>query len=344
MAWFSSLFRGNKARVRPAADSVNVRGINGALRRGPRIWAVGGGKGGVGKSLVASNFGIYLAGLGKRVLLVDADFGAANLHTIVGGGELKFTLSSFLNEGFDDIRNVIGGTDIPGLDLLGGSRDSSDAADLQSIKVKRLRAALEGLDYEFVIIDTGPGTSSNLLDIFLSAQRGILVTTPEPTSIENTHRFLRCLYLRRIKQVITEQEDCRLNDVMRKIFTNTGPSRPRNLADMLKAAREIDVNQWQALTDRLNRVSMSIIVNHTTRPEDSNLGPSMVQVWLDYFGLNVSFIGQIARDDSVPESVRTRRPLALSLGYSNAAWDLKKCVIKLLEEEKYMSPHLKAIS
>jgi flagellar biosynthesis protein FlhG len=190
-------------------------------------------------------------------------------------------------------------------------------------------------------MDTGPGTASNLLDIFLSAHRGILVTTPEPTSIENTHRFLRCLYLRRIKQVISEQEDSGLNDIMQRIFTGSGPSKARTLADVLNAMKEIDSNKWQLLTETLNRVGMSIIVNLTTRSEDSNLGPSMVQVWLDYFGLKVSYIGQIARDDTVSESVRTRRPLALSLRHRGAAWDIKKCVIKLLEDEKQMHPHLK---
>lgn len=343
MTWFSTLFSGNKAHVGYYGASGAMRSLDLTMRNGPRIWAVGGGKGGVGKSLVASNIGIYLAKLGNSVLLVDADFGAANLHTIVGGGELNFTLSSFLNEGFDDIRSVIGSTDMPGLDLLGGAKDSSDAADFTGIKIERLRNALTGLDYDFIIIDTGPGTASNLFDIFLSAHRGVLVTTPEPTSIENTHRFMRCLYLRRIKQVVSEQEDSRLNDILRGIFATKGPARPKTLADVLRATKEIDFNQWKALTDTLNTVRMSIIVNHTTRPDDSYLGPSMVQAWLDYFGLNVSFVGQIARDDSVPESVRARRPIALSLGYSGAAWDLKQCVIKLLEEEKRLSPHLKAM-
>ena len=50
----------------------------------PRVVAIGGGKGGVGKSLVAANVGIFLATLGKRVVLVDAAFGAANLHIFAG--------------------------------------------------------------------------------------------------------------------------------------------------------------------------------------------------------------------------------------------------------------------
>ena len=58
--------------------------IGGAEMPGRRIIAVGGGKGGVGKSVLAANLGIYLAQLGKHVVLLDADLGGANLHTFLG--------------------------------------------------------------------------------------------------------------------------------------------------------------------------------------------------------------------------------------------------------------------
>ncbi len=343
MAWFPSLFRKKKSGAEPPAEGAEVRLVSGAKRTKPRIWAVGGGKGGVGKSLVASNFGIYLSKFAKRVLLVDADFGAANLHTIVGGEEPRFTLSAYLKGGFDDIRSLIRRTDVPCLDLLGGSKDSSDAADLRGSGMVRLRAALRDLDYDYIIIDTGPGTAANLLDIFLTAGRGILVTTPEPTAIENTHRFLRCVYLRRIRQLMAEEEDGGLGRILREVLSGPEASRPRTLAGVLRAVKDVDADEGQRLTETLNGLGISIIVNQTTSEEDSDLGDSMVRVWLDYFGMNVSFLGQITRDDMVSTSVRSRRPLALSLGYSGAAWDLKKCIIKLLEEEKQMTPHLRAI-
>ena len=52
--------------------------------QGPRVWAIGGGKGGVGKSVIAVNLAATLAGKGNRVVLVDADLGGANLHTLLG--------------------------------------------------------------------------------------------------------------------------------------------------------------------------------------------------------------------------------------------------------------------
>src|SRR6201999_522281 len=65
---------------------------------GRRIIAIGGGKGGVGKSLIAANLAIYLAQLGKRVVLIDADLGGANLHTFVGVDRPQKTLGDFFDK------------------------------------------------------------------------------------------------------------------------------------------------------------------------------------------------------------------------------------------------------
>src|SRR3990170_8975838 len=73
----------------------------------PKVWAVGGGKGGVGKSLVTSSLGILLAQSGKKVLIIDADFGAANLHTFFGVQGAKTSLSTFLKRDVPDFNKRV---------------------------------------------------------------------------------------------------------------------------------------------------------------------------------------------------------------------------------------------
>ena len=63
---------------------------------GPKVIAVAGAKGGTGKSMIAANIGVFLATLGKRVVLIDAAFGAATLHSFVGASEPSRTLADFL--------------------------------------------------------------------------------------------------------------------------------------------------------------------------------------------------------------------------------------------------------
>jgi flagellar biosynthesis protein FlhG len=66
------------------------------------IWAIGGGKGGTGKSLISANLGVALSKMGKQVLLVDADLGCANLHTLFGV-EPEMTLSDFVQGKVDSL-------------------------------------------------------------------------------------------------------------------------------------------------------------------------------------------------------------------------------------------------
>src|SRR5258707_6936463 len=86
----------------------------------PRVVAIGGGKGGVGKSLVAANVGIFLATLGKRVILVDAAFGAANLHIFAGVPRPSRSLSEALTGGGPRLAQLAVATLVPGVQLVSG--------------------------------------------------------------------------------------------------------------------------------------------------------------------------------------------------------------------------------
>ncbi len=168
---------------------------------GRRIIAIGGGKGGVGKSLIAANLGIYLAQLGKRVVLIDADLGGANLHTFVGVERPMVTLGDFFDKRVARIEDCIVETPMKGLGLVSGEGDPLWAANPRPATKNRLINQIRELDVDYLICDLPPGSGFIALDFFLVAQVGILVMTPEPTSVENTFRFIKSAFLRRLRDV-----------------------------------------------------------------------------------------------------------------------------------------------
>src|SRR5688500_5363557 len=157
----------------------------------PRVVAIGGGKGGVGKSLVAANVGIFLATLGKRVILVDGAFGGANLHIFAGVPRPSRSLAEALAPGGPALADVAVSTHVPNVKLIAGVYDPSWVATPDPAQVRVIADQLHQLPADWVVVDLGPGLGAATLELFLEADIQLLVGVPDPTSIELMLRFVR---------------------------------------------------------------------------------------------------------------------------------------------------------
>src|SRR5512144_3038606 len=101
-----------------------------------RVVAIGGGKGGVGKSLVAANVGVFLATLGKRVILVDGAFGAAYLHIFAGVPRPSRSLAEAIVAGGPTLAELAVATHVPGVKLIGGVYDPPAIANPAPAQVR----------------------------------------------------------------------------------------------------------------------------------------------------------------------------------------------------------------
>ena len=172
----------------------------------PTIYPIGGGKGGVGKSFVAASLGALIARHGRTVALIDLDLGASNLHTFLGMQAPKDGLNLFLNKDAQTLESVAVPTPITNLFLISSSTCSMEIANLFYAQKIKLINAIKKLPFDYVLIDLGAGTHFNTLDFFLTSNKGVFVCTPEPTSIENAFRFIKAVYLRKIKQLIKRHD------------------------------------------------------------------------------------------------------------------------------------------
>lgn len=298
-----------------------------------KFLAIGGGKGGVGKSFVASNLGILLSRLGKKVLIVDADLGAANLHTFIGASGAKYSLSGYLKGEVPGIEEVISKTAIPNLDIISGAKDTLDVADLGIGRITRLHAGLKETEYDYIVLDTGPGTSSNLLDIFLMGDEGVLITTPEPTSIENTYRFLKCLILRKVKRVLDSQEGSMMKELLINAFNGKGAGRARTIRETFEHIKMLDQKEMRELSASKDNIKVSVIINQVRRPEDKEVGQFMKRACYDYFGINVNYLGHVGYSECVFDSIMSRRPLTVHYKDSEPVREMEKCLHGLINRK-----------
>lgn len=157
-----------------------------------RVIAVTSGKGGVGKTSISVNLALQLQEQGKKVVILDADFGLANVEVMLGIRP-QYNLADliFKNKSIEEII-----TEGPmGIGFISGGSGVQDLVNLDKEKLKKLIAKLVKLDslYDIVIIDTGAGISDSVIEFVLSSPEVLLVVTPEPTSITDAYSLLKAV-------------------------------------------------------------------------------------------------------------------------------------------------------
>ena len=226
------------------------------------IWAIGGGKGGVGKSFVAGNLGILLAQRGFRVILADLDLGGANLHTWLGVNTPEQGVSEFVDRQVEQIHELLIPTSIPQLRLISGARDGVEIANLKHTQKMRFLMALKRLDTDFIIMDLGAGTAYNTIDFFLLAEKQLMVVIPEPTSIENAYRFLKNSFYRKLRHTSSSFGLRNVVDQMLKNNNSFGIRSPRDLIEYLK---QMGGNAASYIDDQLEHFQPNLIINQTRK-------------------------------------------------------------------------------
>jgi len=157
-----------------------------------KVFAVTSGKGGVGKSNVAANLAIHVAKAGKRVLVIDADLGLANIE-IIFGLKPRFNLGDVLSGGRSIDEVLVHGPH--GICLLPAGSGIQSLTQLSDAEKMQFISALDPLEDQFdvVFIDSGAGIGDNVLFFVGAAQEAILVVNPEPTSLIDAYAVVKVL-------------------------------------------------------------------------------------------------------------------------------------------------------
>ncbi|MBI4977305.1 MAG: MinD/ParA family protein [Spirochaetes bacterium] len=165
--------------------------MSGPVQYQQRVIAVTSGKGGVGKTNVAINLGIALGRYNKKVIVMDADLGLANVNVILGKIP-EFNLFHVM-KGLKKMRDIVINTNY-GIRFIAGASGFSQLANLSEESRNNLVNGLEELnDADIIIIDTGAGVSNNVLSFVLAADEVVIVTTPEPTAITDAYGIIKAI-------------------------------------------------------------------------------------------------------------------------------------------------------
>jgi flagellar biosynthesis protein FlhG len=293
---------------------------------GPDIWAIGGGKGGVGKSVLTTSIAMTLAGQGRRCIMIDADLGGANLHTFLGMSPPKQTISDLLRDPGKNLQDILLSTPFDNLSLISGARAIHNVANLKHMQKEKLIRQLFTLDADYIFIDLGAGSSFNVLDFFIAANNGLVVVTPAPTSIENTYHFLRAAYFRKLRQVMRDLKAESLVDSSLDEKDKIGIRSPR---DLMSALRYRDPEVGAHIDHAMLSFSPGLIVNQAQRHERRNLGKEIALACKDFLGINLTLAGTVRTDEQVLLALNSRRPVITTYPNSSFAEDVRRIVREL---------------
>jgi flagellar biosynthesis protein FlhG len=267
---------------------------------------VGGGKGGVGKSVVAASLAAAIAGTGRRCAVIDVDLGGANLHTLLGVSRPVRTLSHLRTGEVASLAELMVQTSVPGLWLVSGNEALLDMANPNHGQKQMLFRHIRGLDVDDVLLDLGAGSAFNVLDFFLLAGRRIVVTTPEPTAIENAEHFVKAALYRSLQLVTRRRPEVRA--ALLRLRQDRRGWRVRSAGELIALVRALDPPAAKLLEEGVQAFAPVLLVNQVRTAEQRGVGAELTAAWRDELGVEVALAESVEVDPSVLAAVAQRQP------------------------------------
>lgn len=295
----------------------------------PIIWAVGGGKGGVGKSVVSTILAFSLARKGKRTVLIDADLGGANLHTLLGIKSPPRTLIDFINRKFGSLEEICIDTEAKNLRLISGSSEVLSLANPHFSQKIKLINHFSRLDADNVVIDLGAGTSFNVLDFFLSAHEKIVVLTPEPTSIQNAYIFVRNAVYRRLSRLSSKNPS--LQTLVKIAMDPKNELQVRTVKELLQFIQESGgKDEARAMEKEIGEIRPAVITNMVRDDKEKNAGRIVQIVAEKYLMIQSTNLGSVSHDRQIFSMVSDMVSLIKLDQLSHASANISEIVTTLL--------------
>lgn len=253
------------------------------------IWAIGGGKGGTGKSFLTSSMGMKLALGGKRVTLIDGDLGGANLHTFLKIKKPRYSLTDFFERKIP-LSDIIKGTDIPNLRFVTGDIRSLDTIGIKYAQKLKLYRHIKNISADYVLIDLGAGSGHNTIDTFLVADKMIAVTLPEVTAIENLYLFIKKVLFRKLNMLLGEHG---LKNAAKNAWKERNTKDIKNIRELIQHIKDISPEISAIVDKTLGDFKLFLIMNQVKKDQHIETGFSTKSVINKYFGIDCRYMGYI---------------------------------------------------
>ncbi|HET9531791.1 MAG TPA: P-loop NTPase [Blastocatellia bacterium] len=273
------------------------------MERGKTIIPIAGGKGGVGKTFLTANLAVALARRGHSTIAVDLDLGNSNLHSFLGLENRYEGVGAFLRgTAKGGLPDLIVETRVPGLGFIAGDGRMPFMANITYNQKRTLLRVLRLLPARYILLDLSAGTGFNTLDLFLSGDSGILVTTPEYPAIMNMLVFVKNLVLRAIDQSL--RGDTSVTEKLNELYKQSMKSRGFTVDAFRRDLSESHPKAAAKIDDICKQIRPRLVYNMIESPEDTEIFARIDRTLADTLSVECDHFGLIPYDASVRQSMK----------------------------------------
>lgn len=287
------------------------------------VWAVGGGKGGTGKTFLVSQLATALAAQGKHVILIDTDFGGANVHSFFGIKRAPKTISNFF-ENKEPLENLVMETGVENLDIIVGDYRSVSSGSLKYGQKIKLFRHIRQLKADYILLDLGGGAGNDTIDAFLLADRMIVVAVPEITAVENLFQFIKNAFFRKLKHLLGVHG---LKDTVKDVWNNRKKYGIKNIVDLLDYMRKSSDSINGVISRELADFTIYVVLNKVRNAMEIREGFSVRSICIKYIGIDARYAGYIEYDFQFWKNLS----LIQSIPKLNISYSVQKDVMKIAE-------------
>jgi len=300
-----------------------------------KMIAVGGAKGGIGKSLFVSNLGVFLAQLGKKVVVVDLDLGGANLHLYMGVWGLTHRIDDFLTKKMPSITDIMTPTKY-GPTLIGGGGGKLGAANIPFARKLKLLRALKTIDADYVILDLGGDTTYNILDFYLAADQGFVLTTCEPASYLDAYGFIKMALHRRLTRLFGAESDYRkfkdheVEQLIREFIFSNASSNGSQMGHLVERLAESAPTHHGLVKELLDNFRPGTVVTMVREKDEvKELVSRLDKVSQKMLSIRLNHFGGVPYTDGIQKSARDLVPHVAKSPDGAFAKALRRIVLRM---------------
>lgn len=299
--------------------------------KGKKVISVAGGKGGVGKSCFSANMGMRLSDSGSKVLLVDADLGTANIHTLLGIKYPEKTLRDFTSGKVKSLNEALITTEHRDLKILSSAGDILSISAPNYKEKQKLINGLSRLDVEYIIFDIAAGANQRAIDFFTLAPAGIVIIQPVPTSLENAFAFIKNLLIRHLLRIFYHNKE--MNKYLKDAILQQQQDKPLEFPQLINVLQDKDPGAIALFKRNVYKdgTQLFMVMNSIKNRNQIQVGNRFAEIIKKHLFIDSKIIGNLPYDPYMDQAISERTPFILKYPDSEYTFEILRTSNKIKE-------------